>query len=179
MFQRWARFILPRVTGKCTVRARAPTRNLSKSSKHFSSRTTSRIGSKSSLCYSTGECLYAGERSAAIRRSVLEISTMVPVTFENIPTMFKQWVRFILPRVTGKCKVRAWAPTRNLRKSSKAFSSRTTRRIGSKSSLCNLRGEALYAGERSTAIRRSVPKISRGRTDRQTDGQTHTVPALI
>ena len=93
---------------------------------------------------------------------------MVPVTFGNVPTAFKQWVRFILPRVTGKCNVHARAPTRNLPKSSKGFSSRTTRHIGSKSSLCNSSGESLYPGERNTAIRHSVPEILRGRTDRHT-----------
>ena len=93
---------------------------------------------------------------------------MVPVTFENVPTAFKRWARFILPRVTGKCNVRARTPMCNLPKSSKCFSSRTTSRIGSKSSLCNSPGESLYVSERSAVIRCSVPEISRGRRDTHT-----------
>ena len=31
------------------------------------------------------------------------ISTMVSMTFENVPMAFKRWVGSILPRVTGKC----------------------------------------------------------------------------
>ena len=58
---------------------------------------------------------------------------MVPVTFENVRTASKQWARFILPWVTGKCNVHARVPTRNLPKSSKHFSSRTTHCIGLKS----------------------------------------------
>ena len=101
---------------------------------------------------------------------------MVSVTFENVPTAFNPWARFILPRVTGKCNMRAWAPMCNLSKSSKHFPSWTTRRIGLKSSVCNSPGGSLYASERSTAIWRSVPEISWG-TDTHT--HTHTVSALI
>ena len=98
---------------------------------------------------------------------------MVPMIFENVPTGFKRWTRFILPRVNGKCNVRAWAPMRNLSKSSQHFSSRTMRHIGSKSSLCNSPGGSLYAGKRSPVIRRFVPEILWG-TDRQTHTHTRT-----
>ena len=102
---------------------------------------------------------------------------MVPVTFKNVPMAFKRWERFIPPRATGKCNVRARPPTRNLPNSSEDFSSQTMHRIGSKSSLCNSPGESLYAGKRSTAIQCSVPEISRGQRDRRTD--THSTSINI
>ena len=53
----------------------------------------------------------------------------------------------------------------------KAFFSRTTRRVDSKTSHCNSSGEALHVGESSVALRRPVPEISEI-TNAQTD--THT-----
>ena len=61
---------------------------------------------------------------------------------------------------------------RNWRKTCKGLFSQTGHRVGLKSGLCNLPGEALQDGVRSVAIQPPIPDISGG-TDTQIHRQTH------
>ena len=89
------------------------------------------------------------------------------------PTSFDQGARFILPRVTGKCNVRARPPMRNLPRSSKDFfSNHASYRLQKEFVQLTMRISLHWRKKRGDTTFRSIDLA-------ETDTHTHTPSTSI